>query len=58
MNGRVEFSAQIVNGDAVGSSIFKDYQLTMINIWGTLCKPCINEMPDLEALYQEMQAER
>jgi thiol-disulfide isomerase/thioredoxin len=55
LSGRVEFSAQTVDGEPVDSGIFQDYELTMINIWGTLCKPCIEEMPDLEALYQEMR---
>ena len=55
LEGRLEFSAQTVGGDPVDSSIFQEYQLTMINIWGTLCKPCIEEMPELEALYQEMR---
>ena len=27
--------------------IFGQSKLTMINIWGTFCGPCIQEMPDL-----------
>ena len=26
----------------------------MVNIWGTFCGPCINEMPDLEILNQRL----
>ena len=27
--------------------------ITMLNFWGTFCGPCINEMPDLETVYQK-----
>ena len=33
--------------------VFADADLTVINIWGTFCGPCIQEMPDLGALSQE-----
>ena len=35
-------------------SIFKDKDLTVLNIWGTFCGPCINEMPELGAWAKEM----
>ncbi len=57
LKGKLEFTGQNMDGEAVDGGIFKDYRLTMINIWGTLCKPCIEEMPDMEALYQEMKGE-
>lgn len=53
----VSFTAKTPFGDTIDSSIFADYDLTMINIWGTLCKPCIKEMPDIQTLYKDMQAE-
>ena len=34
--------------------MFKDYDLTMVNVFATWCSPCIHEIPDLEKLYQEM----
>ena len=27
----------------------------MVNVFATWCSPCINEIPDLEKLYQEMK---
>lgn len=30
---------------------FADYDLTMINIWGTWCSWCVKEMPDIQAVY-------
>ena len=30
-------------------------KLTIVNIWATFCGPCINEMPELEKLYENYQ---
>lgn len=35
------------------SDYIKDNKVTMLNIWGTFCGPCINEMPDLGELERE-----
>lgn len=55
MQTKLQFSAKTVDDKTVDSSIFKDYKLTMINVWGTLCKPCIAEMSDIQKLYEEMK---
>lgn len=47
---KIEFNAKDINNKTVTSAIFQDSQITMINIWGTFCGPCINEMPDLGKL--------
>lgn len=49
-----EFSTQDINGNTYTNDIFKDYQLTMVNIFTTWCNPCVAEMPDLEKLYQQV----
>lgn len=41
------FNTQDLDGAAVDNSIFAGKDLTVINIWGTFCTPCINEMPQL-----------
>ncbi|WP_425447420.1 redoxin domain-containing protein [Dethiothermospora halolimnae] len=48
----LDFKVKDLDGNEVSSDIFKDNKLTMVNIWGTFCGPCIKEMPDLEALHQ------
>lgn len=48
-----ELSAQDLDGNAVDASLFADYKLTVINVWGTYCSPCLQEMPDLGELAQE-----
>lgn len=44
------FNATDLQGQPVTESIFKDNKLTMLNLWGTFCGPCIKEMPDIEKL--------
>lgn len=51
------FTADSLDGQTITNDIFKDHKLTMINIWGTFCGPCIQEMPDLGQLAREMPAE-
>ena len=47
------FTTTDIDGNTVDESIFSDYKLTMVNIWGTFCGPCINEMPELGELNAE-----
>lgn len=47
-NGRMpEFSTKDLDGNTVTESIFAEKDLTVVNIWGTFCNPCIGEMPAL-----------
>lgn len=47
------FKTISVTGETVTSEdCFKDYKITMVNIWVTSCSPCIAEMPDIAKLYQ------
>lgn len=47
------FTAFDIDGNTVDESILSGYKLTMVNIWGTFCSPCISEMPELGALNAE-----
>lgn len=42
-----------INGNAIDQTIFENYTLTMVNIWGTFCSPCIKEMPDLARINED-----
>ncbi|QEK11830.1 TlpA family protein disulfide reductase [Crassaminicella thermophila] len=53
----IEFKTKTIDGKEIDSSIFKDYELTMVNIWATYCGPCIEEMPDIQMLYDEVKEE-
>lgn len=39
------FSTVDLDGNAVTQDIFKEYDITMVNIWATWCNPCISEIP-------------
>ncbi|MBQ9420206.1 MAG: TlpA family protein disulfide reductase [Lachnospiraceae bacterium] len=50
----ISFQTTDLDGNAVDSAeLFAKNKITMINIWGTYCGPCINEMPELEELSKE-----
>lgn len=41
------FTAEDLDGNTVTEEIFAGSKLTMVNVWGTFCGPCIREMPYL-----------
>ena len=45
--GSLEFTAENLALESVDSSIFGEKDLTVLNVWGTFCGPCIQEMPEL-----------
>lgn len=47
------FASVDLDNNPVDQNILKGHKLTMFNIWGTFCTPCLNEMPDLGALNTE-----
>ena len=48
------FTTATLDGETVTESILAEKDYTMINVWGTYCGPCINEMPELEKLHKEL----
>lgn len=53
--GLISFQTQDIYGNAVNQDIFSDYSLTLVNVWGTFCGPCLDEMPDLGELQKEYE---
>lgn len=50
----LSFETVDLDGNIVKSEdLFARSKVTMINIWGTHCGPCIMEMPEIEKMYQE-----
>ncbi|NCE64342.1 TlpA family protein disulfide reductase [Pseudoflavonifractor sp. 524-17] len=47
------FSATDLEGNPVDQSILSGCDLTMVNVWGTFCPPCKEEMPYLAELHEE-----
>nr|WP_314757446.1 TlpA disulfide reductase family protein [uncultured Lachnoanaerobaculum sp.] len=50
-----EFSAKTVSGEDISSDLFKDSKLTVVNVWGSWCGPCVQEIPELQKLYESMK---
>ena len=47
------FDSVDLDGNKISSEIYSQNKITMINVWGTFCGPCIREMPDLAKLSEE-----
>ena len=48
------FKTVTLDNETVSQDIFKDYDLTIVHLWGTFCQPCIAEMGEYAKLYQEL----
>lgn len=51
----LEFSGADINGQKVTKDLLKDYDLIIINKWGTYCNPCVKEMPDIQKIQDEFK---
>ena len=52
----LEFETTDLDGNAVKSAdLFRDNKITMVNLWGTWCSNCINEMAQLAQLHTRLQ---
>jgi len=50
-----EFRATLVGGEEIRLSHYRG-KVVLLNIWATWCKPCEEEAPSLERLYQNLKA--
>lgn len=48
------FETEDLKGNTVTDDIFTQKKLTVVNVWGTFCGPCIEEMPELAKWSEEM----
>ena len=51
------FTAKTITGETVTNEIFAAKKITIVNIWGTFCPPCIGEMPELGEMARSMPAD-
>ena len=50
-----QFEGKDLDGNSVSSSLFSDNAFTVVNFWFSGCKPCVDEMDDLDALNQRIK---
>ncbi|MBR2186806.1 MAG: redoxin domain-containing protein [Lachnospiraceae bacterium] len=50
----LKFRSTTLDNKVVTEDIFKDYDLTLVHVWGTYCGPCIAEMGDYAELYRNL----
>ena len=51
-----EFVARAMDGTDVAISDYAD-KVVLVNIWATWCGPCLEEMPSMQRLYEELDNE-
>jgi len=51
------FTLPDLKGKMVSLADYKD-QVVLLNIWATWCRPCVEEMPSMEKLHQELKGEK
>lgn len=52
-----EFSAEDIYGKTVTQKEIRDKKYTLVTVWGTYCNPCIDELPDLQKLYDKYKGD-
>lgn len=52
-----DFTAKTLDGGEYTQENIAQYDVVIINFWGTTCPPCINEMPDIAKLQQKLEDE-
>lgn len=52
-SGNGYFTTEDINGNTVTQEVFTYADINFVNVWGTFCGPCLNEMPDLGELASE-----
>ncbi|MFV0363446.1 MAG: TlpA family protein disulfide reductase [Suipraeoptans sp.] len=45
-----------LNGEAITGTDFAGEELTVLNIWGTWCPPCVQELPHLQEVSEEYKS--
>ncbi len=48
------FDTTALTGEAVTQDIFAESKVTMVNIWATWCSPCIEELPAIQDMMDEL----
>ena len=52
-----QFEGKDLDGNSVDSSLFANNAFTVVNFWFNGCKPCVEELDDLNALNEKVKAQ-
>lgn len=52
-----DFKTKSITGETFTKEIFASKKITIVNIWGTFCPPCIGEMPELGEMARNLPAD-
>lgn len=52
-----DFTTQDVNGQEITREVFSQNKLTLVNLFATWCSPCVEEMPELQKIQEELAAQ-
>ncbi|MGL5313267.1 MAG: TlpA disulfide reductase family protein [Peptostreptococcaceae bacterium] len=52
----IRFSSKTIFNEDINSSIFSQNKFTMVNIWGTYCSSCVEELPNLQEISEEFKS--
>ena len=53
----IAFLTNTLQGDPINSTIFYEYDMTVVNFWASYCLPDINELDTLQSFYEDLQKE-
>lgn len=48
------FDTTALSGERVTQDIFAESKVTMVNVWATWCNPCIEELPSIQDMMDEL----
>ncbi|MGL5255648.1 MAG: TlpA family protein disulfide reductase [Proteocatella sp.] len=49
-----KFNTTTLNGKEANQDVFKNYDVTMVNVWATWCGPCVEELPEIGELHKKL----
>lgn len=53
----LDFETSDLDGNTITKEFFSRKRLTVVNVWGTFCGPCIKEMPELAEWSKSMDSD-